>query len=294
MAAIACSMKPKTSFNGSATGRSKPAITPSNGAPTFAGRSKSASTAVRTVPGKLTFSDSQTGSLDIDTLANGSATTGAGIASFLLGIPEFVCTTEHRARDSIPLCARRGCSSLDRTRGVLRRSSRSPMDSGTKIIFRRRRRNLGALEHSIPSTGEVVVAGFGNVPRNMGIQAYNLGFAPRLGIAYQAAPTWVIRTGYGRSFNAAGVGAVWAQNPEIDPPVQFVQNLNPSNQYSSAIPTFLTSGHVPCRRARISHPVDIRCRRVFPCIFSLIRLARTASRYRIRGTSPYSTKSFPA
>ena len=37
-----------------------------------------------------------------------------------------------------------------------------------------------------PSTGEVVVAGFGNVPRDMGIHAYNVGFAPRIGIAYQA------------------------------------------------------------------------------------------------------------
>ena len=48
------------------------------------------------------------------------------------------------------------------------------------------------LDSTDPSTGEVVVAGFGGVPRNMGVKPYNLGFAPRLGIAYQATPRWVI------------------------------------------------------------------------------------------------------
>ena len=37
--------------------------------------------------GEVTFGDSQTGNLDLDTLANGNATTGAGLASFLLGYP---------------------------------------------------------------------------------------------------------------------------------------------------------------------------------------------------------------
>ena len=76
----------------------------------------------------------------------------------------------------------------------------------------------------------------------MGIKPYNLGFAPRLGIAYQLTNKTVIRAGYGRSYNAAGVGAVFAQNPELDPPVQFVQNLNSPNPYGTAIPTFLTTG----------------------------------------------------
>jgi hypothetical protein len=80
------------------------------------------------------------------------------------------------------------------------------------------------------------------VPRNMGIKPYNFGFAPRLGIAYQLGSKTVIRAGYGRSFNAAGVGAVFAQNPELDPPVQFVHGLNPPNNYTTDIPTFLTTG----------------------------------------------------
>jgi hypothetical protein len=194
--------------------------------------------------GEVTFNDSQTGSLDIDTLANGNATTGGGLASFLLGYPgSFV--QQNTGPGLYP--------SLRQTRLFFFGQDAWRATPKLTITYGLRYENYipqvaakpGSAGTFDPTTGEVVVAGFGNVPRNMGIQAYNLGFAPRLGIAYQAAPTWVIRAGYGRSFNAAGVGAVWAQNPEIDPPVQFVQNLNPPNPYTTAIPTFLTSGHVP-------------------------------------------------
>ena len=122
-----------------------------------------------------------------------------------------------------------------------------------------------------PATGEVVVAGIGSVPRNMGIKPYNLGFAPRLGIAYQLTTKTVIRAGYGRSFNAAGVGAVFAQNPELDPPVQFVQDLNPPNPYSTAIPTFLTTGRPPPPIPRSEQPAATRCLTASRCTFSSTR-----------------------
>jgi hypothetical protein len=194
--------------------------------------------------GEVTFSDSTTGNVDIDTLANGNATTGAGVASFLLGYPaSFV--QQNTGPGLYP--------ALRQTRLFFFGQDAWRATSKLTITYGLRYENYlpqvaakpGSAGTFDPSTGEAVVAGFGNVPRNMGVKAYNLGFAPRLGIAYQATPRWVIRTGYGRSFNAAGVGAVWAQNPEIDPPVQFVQNLNPSNPYSTAIPTFLTTGPPP-------------------------------------------------
>ncbi|MGI9071233.1 MAG: TonB-dependent receptor domain-containing protein [Bryobacteraceae bacterium] len=194
--------------------------------------------------GEVTFSDSSTGSLDIDTLANGSATTGIGLASFLLGYPaSFV--QQNTGPGLYP--------ALRQTRLFFFGQDAWRATSKLTITYGLRYENYlpqvaakpGSAGTFDPATGEVVVAGFGNVPRNMGVKAYNLGFAPRLGIAYQATPRWVIRSGYGRSFNAAGVGAVWAQNPEIDPPVQFVQNLNQANPYSTAIPTFLTTGPPP-------------------------------------------------
>ena len=52
-----------------------------------------------------------------------------------------------------------------------------------------------------PNTGEVLVAGVGSVPLSMGVKAYNLGFAPRLGVAYQLQEHTVVRAGFGRSFS---------------------------------------------------------------------------------------------
>ena len=191
--------------------------------------------------GEVTFTDSTTGSLDIDTLAAGSATTGAALASYLLGYPgSFV--QQFTGPGLYP--------ALRQTRLFFFGQDSWRVTPKLTFTYGLRYENylpqVGAQPGSAatfdPTTGDVVVAGFGNVPRNMGIKAYNLGFAPRLGIAYQATPKTVIRAGYGRSFNAAGVGAVFAQNPELDPPVQFVENLTPANPYSTAIPTFLTTG----------------------------------------------------
>jgi len=191
--------------------------------------------------GEVTFSDSVTGDSDIDTLANGNATTGAALASFLLGDPsgfvqQFTGPGYYPALRQTRLFLFgqdewRATSKLTLTIG-LRYENYLPQTGAQP----------GSAATFDPATGDVVVAGIGGVPSNMGIKPYNLGFAPRLGIAYRLYPKTVIRAGYGRSYNAAGVGAVFAQNPELDPPVQFVQNLTQPNPYSSAIPTFLTSG----------------------------------------------------
>ncbi len=143
-----------------------------------------------------------------------------------------------------------------------------------------------------PTTGDVLVAGIGSVPRNMGIHAYNLGFAPRLGFAYQLFPKTVIRAGYGRGFNAAGVGSVFAQNPEIDPPVQFVQNLNAPNPYTTAIPTFLGSGPpAPARPPHRNHWPLSAAQRYFGVLLSSTRPVHTGFRSPIFITSPSSTRS---
>ncbi len=191
--------------------------------------------------GEATFGDSVTGDSDIDALANGNATTGAALASFLLGDPSgFV--QQFTGAGFYP--------ALRQTRLFLFGQDQWRATSKLTVTIGLRYENYlpqvaaqpGSAATFDPATGEVVVAGIGGVPRNMGIQAYNLGFAPRVGLAYRLFPKTVLRAGYGRSYNAAGVGAVFAQNPEIDPPVQFVQNLTQPNPYTTAIPTFLTSG----------------------------------------------------
>jgi hypothetical protein len=191
--------------------------------------------------GEVSFGDSVTGNAQIDTLANGNASTGAALASFLLGQPSgFV--QQFTGPGFYP--------ALRQTRLFGFGQDTWRITPKLTLTFGLRYENylpqVGAQPGSAatfdPATGEVVVAGIGGVPRNMGIKPYNLGFAPRLGIAYRLFPKTVLRAGYGRSFNGAGVGAVFAQNPEVDPPVQFVQNLTQPNPYTTAIPTFLTSG----------------------------------------------------
>ncbi len=194
--------------------------------------------------GEITFTDSTTGSASVDTIANGNATTGAALASYLIGTPGNF-TQEFTGNGFYPSIRQtrlyffgqdewRVTHKLTLTYG-LRYENYLPQ-TGTKP---------GSAGTFDPNTGEVVVAGVGSTPRNMGIKPYNLGFAPRLGLAYQMFSNTVVRAGYGRGFNAAGVGAVFAQNPELDPPVQFVHNLTATNQYSSAVPTFLTTGPPP-------------------------------------------------
>ena len=239
--------------------------------------------------GEVTFSDPTTGDSEVDAIANGSATTGDGLASFLLGQPSsFV--QQFTGSGFYP--------SLRQTRLFFFGQDEWRITPKLTLTYGLRYENYlpqtgtqpGSAATFDPTTGDVVVAGIGSVPRNMGINPYNLGFAPRLGIAYQLIPKTVIRTGYGRRFNAAGVGAVFAQNPELDPPVQFVQNLNPPNPYTTAIPTFLASGRHRRRVRRSEPPAAIRCPTASRFTSSSTRRTLTASRWPISGTSPSSTR----
>jgi Carboxypeptidase regulatory-like domain/TonB dependent receptor len=49
------------------------------------------------------------------------------------------------------------------------------------------------------ATGNVLIGGYGNVPRNDGIDVGSGRFLPRLGVAYRVRPSTVIRAGYGIS-----------------------------------------------------------------------------------------------
>ena len=226
--------------------------------------------------GEVTFNSSSTGDLTVDTIANGNATTGEGLGSFLLGVPtSFV--QQNTGPGFYP--------ALRQTRLYFFGQDEWRITPKLTVTYGLRYENylpqVGAQPGSAatfdPTNGDVVVAGIGSVPSNMGIKPYNLGFAPRLGIAYQLTSKTVLRTGYGRSFNAAGVGAVFAQNPELDPPVQFVQNLNPPNPYGTAIPTFLTTG----RPAAPNPPIGSSGRYPLPDGIQVYFFFDTPNAYRI-------------
>lgn len=188
--------------------------------------------------GEITFNDAATGNADVDNIGvTSGATTGGALASFLLGVPNqfvryFTGGGYHAglrqtrfflfAQDSWRLTPKLTLNVGLRYENYLPQAAASPGGAGSFD----------------PNTGEVLAAGIGSVPSNMGVQAYNLGFAPRLGVAYQIQPKTVVRAGYGRSFTPAGLGAVFGQSPEYDPPITLPQQLNPSSSYASVFNLF--------------------------------------------------------
>jgi len=52
-----------------------------------------------------------------------------------------------------------------------------------------------------PVTNKIMIGGIGDVPEDMGVKVSKTQFAPRLGLAYRATDTFVIRAGYGISID---------------------------------------------------------------------------------------------
>ncbi len=62
------------------------------------------------------------------------------------------------------------------------------------------------IERWDPFTNIVYFGGFGNTPRDVGIQVSKKLFAPRIGLAYRASENFVIRAGYGITFDPLPFG----------------------------------------------------------------------------------------
>jgi len=58
----------------------------------------------------------------------------------------------------------------------------------------------GGFSNYIPNTNQLVIAGVGGNPSNLGLQSRYRYFAPRLGIAYRLSEKTVIRAGFGMSY----------------------------------------------------------------------------------------------
>ena len=74
----------------------------------------------------------------------------------------------------------------------------------------------------------MLVCGIGSVPRDCGLPQSKTQFAPRVGIAWRATDTFVIRTGYGLTYNPFNLGRDLRGNL----PTQFSQLLPAPNAYS--------------------------------------------------------------
>ncbi len=183
--------------------------------------------------GEISFNDSSTGNPDVDNIAAGQASTGSAIASYLLGQPSYFARY-FTGLDYYP--------GLRQTRIFLyardswRITPKLTLDYGLRWenYLPQTAAKPGGAGSFDPSTGEVLAAGIGDVPSNMGVSAYNLGFAPRVGVAYQITPKTVVRSGYGRSFNPSGLGAVFGQGADYNPPIVNPQSVPQPNPYVPA------------------------------------------------------------
>ena len=181
--------------------------------------------------GEIYFNDSTTGSSEADTVASGQASTGSALASYLLGKPSYFARYFTGAGYQPGLRQSRlfffGQDSWRATPKLtinygLRWEDYLPQTAA----------HPGGAGSFDPTTGEVLAAGIGSVPSNMGVQSYNLGFAPRVGVAYQAVRNLVLRAGVGRSFNPSGLGAVFGQGADYNPPVTNPQSVGQVNPYA--------------------------------------------------------------
>jgi hypothetical protein len=57
------------------------------------------------------------------------------------------------------------------------------------------------IERWDPYENKVYLGGFGNVPRDVGIDVSKKLFAPRVGFAYRVGDNWVVRSGYGITYD---------------------------------------------------------------------------------------------
>jgi hypothetical protein len=180
--------------------------------------------------GEITFADSTTGDAAIDQLAGGAASTGAGLASYLIGLPT-TFSRYYTGSDYYP--------GLRETRLFFygqdqwRVTPKLTVNIGLRWedYLPQTAAKPGGAGSFDPTTGDVLAAGIGSVPLNLGVKPYNLGFAPRVGVAYQVTDRTVIRTGYGESFTPGGLGAVFGQGADYNPPIVNSQSLTPVNNY---------------------------------------------------------------
>jgi hypothetical protein len=75
-------------------------------------------------------------------------------------------------------------------------------------------------------TGYINVAGYGNVPLNMGVSRTKFPFNPRAGVAYQLNPKTVLRAGYGRSFDLGVFGSEFGHVVTQNLPVLVNQSIS--------------------------------------------------------------------
>lgn len=90
------------------------------------------------------------------------------------------------------------------------------------------RANRG-LERYDPNTNKMLVCGVGVVPRDCGVSESKKKFAPRVGFAYRATDTFVIRAGYGITNDPFSLARPFRTNY----PILIIQNIDSENSFQN-------------------------------------------------------------
>ncbi|MCZ2076854.1 MAG: TonB-dependent receptor [Bryobacteraceae bacterium] len=92
------------------------------------------------------------------------------------------------------------------------------------------RRPDRGLERYDFENNKMLICGVGAVAADCGVSVSNKLFAPRIGVAYRATDTFVLRAGYGITYDALNL----ARNLRSNYPIILVQNLTGVNSYQPA------------------------------------------------------------
>ena len=90
------------------------------------------------------------------------------------------------------------------------------------------------------NTGDLRVAGYGNIGSNFNVERNWHNFAPRIGVAYEVTPKTVVRMGYGRSYDLGVFGSIYGHVVTQNLPVLASQSLNAPTNFSDVFS--LTTG----------------------------------------------------
>lgn len=162
--------------------------------------------------GSFSFGNGVT-SLNTSALASSVGFTGGtpsfengwnGLASFLLGTP----SGSGKSPQNIKMDSLENVWALY-VRDRWRATSKLTLNLGLRWeLYPNRTRSAGlGIESYDPNTNEVLVGGRGGIPRDAGVGYSKKLFAPRVGFAYQATKSTVIRSGYGITYHSHPWGA---------------------------------------------------------------------------------------
>jgi Carboxypeptidase regulatory-like domain/TonB dependent receptor len=162
----------------------------------------------------------------------GLSTSGLGMATFLLG---GTCAFDRAIFTQMP--AERQTNLGIYGQDIWRVNSRLTLNYGLRWDYFTpvTSPHPGGLANFDPSTGDILLAGLGDVSNSANVTTPLNDFAPRVGLAYKVTQNTVIRAGLGRSFFSSGYDATFYHLTSFYP-ITAQQQVTQTNLYQSVFP----------------------------------------------------------